>query len=105
MQGEVKPAVRMTPEGIRDFIGSHFDSLAFGAEDEKPNEGDRYTLTVHDLLSAFEWADRPVYTADQLRQAVQEAVEAEREVLAAAWEAAKGFDKHAVAEFIRSRGK
>lgn len=55
-----------TPEQIRDFIGSNFISR----KDEKPapegtpiwageaTENDVYTLSAHDLLSAFsEWAE------------------------------------------------
>ncbi|MNL64283.1 hypothetical protein D3C87_1884830 [compost metagenome] len=49
------------PEAMIDFIGSHFDSMEADewTEEGKPT-GDlsrvRYSLTVHDLLSAFDWA-------------------------------------------------
>jgi hypothetical protein len=55
-----------TPQQVRDFIGSNFASMkpALGMEDGQflrdvpADEGDMYTLTAHDLLSAFqEWAD------------------------------------------------
>lgn len=53
-----------TPEMMIQFIGSHFNSMeAPGWTDGLPSEptGDlsmvRYSLTVHDLLSVFDWAD------------------------------------------------
>lgn len=53
-----------TPEQMIQFIGSHFNSMeAPGWTGGFPSEptGDlsmvRYSLTVHDLLSAFDWAD------------------------------------------------
>ncbi|UQN37276.1 hypothetical protein MTR80_06115 [Alcaligenes aquatilis] len=51
-----------TPEEIRAFIGKNFSSLQFGLETEQPHENDTYTLTAHDLISAFQWfeIDAPV---------------------------------------------
>lgn len=51
-----------TPEEIRAFIGMQFSSLQFGQENEQPHENDSYTLTAHDLISAFQWLeiDAPV---------------------------------------------
>ena len=40
---------------IREFIGSNFNSRT---EDEEPSDNDQYSLTAHDLLSAFsEWVE------------------------------------------------
>lgn len=40
---------------IREFIGSNFNSRE---GDEEPSDNDKYSLTAHDLLSAFsEWVD------------------------------------------------
>ena len=51
-----------TPEEIRAFIDMQFSSLQFGQENEQPHENDSYTLTAHDLISAFQWLeiDAPV---------------------------------------------
>lgn len=51
-----------TPEEIRAFIGKSFSSLQFGQDNELPHENDTYTLTAHDLISAFQWSeiDAPV---------------------------------------------
>lgn len=51
-----------TPEEIRAFIGKSFSSLQFGQDNEQPHENDTYTLTAHDLISAFQWSeiDAPV---------------------------------------------
>lgn len=51
-----------TPEEIRAFIGKSFSSLRFGQDNEQPHENDTYTLTAHDLISAFQWSeiDAPV---------------------------------------------
>lgn len=51
-----------TPEEIRAFIGKSFSSLQFGQETEQPHDDDTYTLTAHDLISAFQWLeiDAPV---------------------------------------------
>ncbi|MFC3865886.1 hypothetical protein [Alcaligenes aquatilis] len=46
-----------TPEEIRAFIGKDFVSLRFGQENEQPHENDTYTLTAHDLISAFQWSE------------------------------------------------
>lgn len=43
-----------TLEEIRAFIGMQFSSLQFGQENEQPHENDTYTLTAHDLISAFQ---------------------------------------------------
>ena len=40
---------------VRAFIGSQFERLQYGKENGVPHENDRYTLTSHDLLSAFRW--------------------------------------------------
>lgn len=58
-----------TPEEIRAFIGKNFSSLQFGQETEQPHENDTYTLTAHDLISAFQWSeiDAPVSAEPVLR--------------------------------------
>lgn len=60
-----------TPEEIRAFIGKNFSSLQFGQETEQPHENDTYTLTAHDLISAFQWfeIDAPV-SAEQVGEVV-----------------------------------
>lgn len=47
-----------TAEEMIDFIGSHFECHQHAKEDGTPLPPDmnRFTLTVHDLLSAFHWA-------------------------------------------------
>lgn len=40
---------------VRAFIGSQFERLQYGKENGVPHENDRYTLTSHDILSAFRW--------------------------------------------------
>jgi hypothetical protein len=61
---ELLQHIPTTPEQMIDFIGSNFDSMqADGWTDTLPSKptGDlsmvRYSLTVHDLLSAFEWSN------------------------------------------------
>jgi hypothetical protein len=61
---EIISRIPQTPEQMIGFIGSHFGSMeAQGWTDELPANptGDlsmvKYSLTVHDLLSAFSWAD------------------------------------------------
>jgi hypothetical protein len=68
---ELLRRIPTTPEQMIDFIGSHFDSMqADGWTDTLPSKptGDlsmvRYSLTVHDLLSAFDWADLSEYAID-----------------------------------------
>lgn len=57
MRKLAKPFTPKTPAEMRDFIGMNFDSLQYSKpETEEPDEMDRYTLTIHDLLSAFSWA-------------------------------------------------
>jgi hypothetical protein len=53
-----------TPEQMIAFIGSHFNSMEaqeWAGEPVAKPAGDlsmvRYSLTVHDLLSAFDWSD------------------------------------------------
>lgn len=50
--------VPRTPEQMIEFIGSNFGAMQFADEDGKewPKADVTYTLTVHDLLSAFNWA-------------------------------------------------
>lgn len=51
------PFTPKTASEMRSFIRMHFDSLQYAnPETEEPDEMDRYTLTIHDLLSAFDWA-------------------------------------------------
>lgn len=40
---------------VREFIGVHMDSLRYHRDDAQPHDDDRYTLSAHDLLSAFRW--------------------------------------------------
>src|SRR5690554_7324900 len=59
-ESETQENVPFTPKTVsemRSFIGMNFDSLQYAnPETEEPDEMDRYTLTIHDLLSAFSWA-------------------------------------------------
>lgn len=59
-ESETQESAPFTPKTVsemRSFIGMHFDSLQYAnPETEEPDEMDRYTLTIHDLLSAFDWA-------------------------------------------------
>lgn len=53
---------------MRSFIGMNFDSLQYAnPETEEPHEMDRYSLTIHDLLSAFDWAGH--YDCDHIADA------------------------------------
>jgi hypothetical protein len=56
---EALSRIPKTAEEMIAFIGSHFNSMEPVGEDGKPS-GDlyavKYSLTVHDLLSAFDWA-------------------------------------------------
>jgi hypothetical protein len=47
-----------TAEEMIEFIGSHFECHQFTTKAGAPLAPDmnRFTLTVHDLLSAFRWA-------------------------------------------------
>lgn len=44
-----------TPEDVRAFIGLNFSSLEYGQKNEEPHADDTYTVSAHDLLSAFRW--------------------------------------------------
>ncbi|WP_086925001.1 hypothetical protein [Variovorax sp. JS1663] len=46
-----------------------------------------------------------LFTLDQMRAYAEEAVRLEREAIAADWEHRHGFDKHGVADAIRSRSE
>jgi hypothetical protein len=71
---ELLRRIPTTPEQMIDFIGSHFDSMEaqewseFSGDARAKPSGDlsmvRYSLTVHDLLSAFDWADLSEYAID-----------------------------------------
>jgi hypothetical protein len=52
------PFLPRTPQEMIDFIGSQFEVHQFAEKDGTPLPLDmnRFTLTVHDLLSAFHWA-------------------------------------------------
>lgn len=39
----------------REFIGSHMDAVRYHRDDAQPHDDDKYTLSAHDLLSAFRW--------------------------------------------------
>ena len=54
-----------TPEQVIEFVGSNFSSMRTHSETEGRLPIDRisYTLTVHDILSAFEFADDDVSNA------------------------------------------
>ena len=45
-----------TPEKVREFFGSNFDSLRYGREDKEPDEDDKYTMSAHDIIAAFDWS-------------------------------------------------
>ena len=53
-----QPFLPRTPQEMIDFIGSHFEMHQFADAEGNPLPLDmnRFTLTVHDLLSAFQWA-------------------------------------------------
>ena len=52
----VAPRYPINPAEMREFIGSNFNSLNYGDSREVPSDNDRYSLSVHDLLSAArEW--------------------------------------------------
>ena len=44
-----------TPAQVRSFVGHQFASLRYGREDESPDIDDLYTMTAHDIISAFDW--------------------------------------------------
>jgi hypothetical protein len=49
-----------TPEAVIDFIGSHYNSMSpFDDKGQIAGPKDRvsYSLSVHDILSAFDWSD------------------------------------------------
>lgn len=52
-----KPFTPRNAAEMRDFVGMHFGSLRYAnPETEEPSDDDWYTLSIHDLLSAFSWA-------------------------------------------------
>ncbi len=51
----VQTALPSTPEDVRNFVGSDFCSLRYGSDDHAPHENDIYTMSAHDLISAFRW--------------------------------------------------
>lgn len=74
--GEVKAP--QTAAEVRDFIGSNFNSLRYGRKDELPCDEDAYSLTAHDLLSAFHDAEdfqppQPTPTANPRSEELSEA--------------------------------
>lgn len=77
------PFTPKTASEMRSFIGMHFDSLRYAnPETEEPDEMDRYTLTIHDLLSAFSWAGH--YDCDHIpadSKMIDDAGEALRDAL------------------------
>jgi len=48
-----------TPDEVIEFIGSNFNSMRTHGPDGKKLNADMvtYSLTVHDILSAFEWTE------------------------------------------------
>lgn len=75
---ELREAIPVTPEQIRDFIGPHFNYIDFKLDGEVPSIEDTYNLSAHDLLSAFDrLLDRPANYS-----ALNEALAAECEWLA-----------------------
>ena len=47
-----------TAEEVRDFVGSNYVSIAWARGRDFHDDEDRYTLTAHDLLSAFaQWQE------------------------------------------------
>lgn len=38
---------------VRRWVGSDFNSMKFGREDQHPDENDTYSMTAHDIISAF----------------------------------------------------
>lgn len=46
-----------TPEKVRSFMDGNYIELEYGQENMEPHEDDKYLLTAHDLIGAFEWVD------------------------------------------------
>jgi len=45
-----------TPEKVRKFFSSNFETLHYGRDDQAPDEADKYTMSAHDIISAFDWS-------------------------------------------------
>jgi len=54
-QAAQEPRWPTTPDEVRNFIGSNYQSLKWSISEDQPHENDTYVLTVHDLLSAIKW--------------------------------------------------
>ena len=44
----------VTADDVRGFVGSDFCSMRYGREDQTPDDGDIYTMSAHDLVSAID---------------------------------------------------
>jgi hypothetical protein len=67
-------SIPKTPEAIITFIGSHFNSMQPVGDDGTPMgslDVVTYSLTVHDLLSAFAWAGLDQYEIDAAMKETQ----------------------------------
>lgn len=52
-QGAKGMKIPKTLQEVRDFIGNNYESYEFAISTVTPTEGDKYQLSIHDLLSAF----------------------------------------------------
>lgn len=55
----LRQSLPRTPEQIRLFVGGNFSSVQFAKGDVTPHEDDTYSVTAHDLITAFQWLDLP----------------------------------------------
>ena len=45
-----------TPAEVREWVGSNFNSVHFAHVNQQPSANDTYSMSAHDILSAFsEW--------------------------------------------------
>ncbi|ERE48646.1 hypothetical protein H671_21562, partial [Cricetulus griseus] len=64
----MRQSVPRTPEQIRQFLGGNFSSVQFAKGDVTPHEDDTYSVTAHDLITAFQWLDLPDLELETLAQ-------------------------------------
>jgi len=64
----MRQSVPRTPEQIRQFVGGNFSSVQFAKGDVTPHEDDTYSMTTHDLITAFQWLDLPDLELETLAQ-------------------------------------
>ena len=42
-----------TADDVRGFVGSDYCALKYGRQDQVPDDGDIYTMSAHDIISAI----------------------------------------------------